>query len=175
MINDRLSCMLCGVGFDAQVAYDFSLQKKRGLTSYLRQSFKNFLSASTYPFSIEINNTSINADAFFICVANSNQFGNNFTIAPKASLNDGLVDVIIVKKMGKLNVLWSVLKQVKTGTLTNEQEKDFVNKNVLYFQAATLKINNTALAPLHIDGDPAQTFKEFYIEVIPNAFKLIQP
>ncbi len=175
LINDRLSCMLCGVGFDAQVAYDFSLQKKRGLSSYLKQSFKNFLSASTYPFVVEINNTSINTDAFFICVANSNQFGNNVTIAPKASLNDGLVDVIIVKKMGKMKVLWSVLKQVKAGTLTNQEEKDFLDKDVLYFQAATLKIYNTQLAPLHIDGDPAQTFAEFNIQIIPSAFRLLQP
>ncbi|MEO8108771.1 MAG: YegS/Rv2252/BmrU family lipid kinase [Ginsengibacter sp.] len=175
LINDRLSCMLCGIGFDAQVAYDFSLQKKRGLTTYIKQSFKNFLSASTYPFVIEVNNTSINTDAFFICIANSNQFGNNVTIAPKASLNDGLVDLIIVKKMGKLNVVWSVLKQVKAGTLTNQDEKDFLNKNVLYFQASTLKIFNTELAPLHIDGDPAETAKEFNINIIPNAFRLIQP
>ncbi len=175
LINDRLSCMLCGIGFDAQVAYDFSLQKKRGLRSYILQSLKNFVSASTYPFIVEINNTSINADAFFICVANSNQFGNNVTIAPKASLNDGLVDVIIVKKMGKLNVVWSVIKQVSAGALTNEEEKDFLNKNVLYFQAATLKIYNTELAPLHIDGDPAETSNEFNISITPNAFRLIQP
>ncbi len=175
LINGRLSCMLCGIGFDAQVAYDFSLQKKRGLSSYIIQSLKNFVSASAYPFKIEINNTSINTDAFFICVANSNQFGNNVTIAPKASLSDGLVDVIIVKKMGKLNVVWSVLKQVSTGTLTNKEEKDFLNKNVLYFQAATLKIYNEGLAPLHIDGDPAQTAGKFIINIIPNAFRLIQP
>lgn len=175
LINDRLSCMLCGIGFDAQVAYDFSLQKKRGLVTYIKQSLKNFLSASTYPFVVEINGSSINADAFFICIANSNQFGNNVTIAPKASLNDGLVDLIIVKKMGKLNVVWSVLKQVKAGTLTNQEEKDFLNKNVLYFQASTLKIYNTDLAPLHIDGDPAETSKEFNINIVPNAFRLIQP
>ncbi|MDQ6844936.1 MAG: YegS/Rv2252/BmrU family lipid kinase [Bacteroidota bacterium] len=175
LINDKLSCMLCGVGFDAQVAYDFSLQKKRGLTSYVKQSFKNFLSASTYPFEIEINDALIKADAFFICVANSNQFGNNVTIAPKASLNDGLVDVIVVKKMAKLNVLWSLLKQVRAGKLTRHDEKNFLNKNVLYFQAAALKIYNPKLAPLHIDGDPAQTFKEFNIRIIRDAFRLIQP
>lgn len=175
LINDRLSCMLCGVGFDAQVAYDFSLQKKRGLRTYLIQSLKNFISASTYPFVIEINGTSITADAFFICIANSNQFGNNITIAPKASMSDGLVDLIIVKKMGKLNVILSLLKQISAGKLTNEEEKDFLNKNVLYFQAGTLKIYNKNLAPLHIDGDPAQTAGEFVINVIPNAFMLIQP
>ena len=174
LINDKVSCMLCGIGFDAQVAYDFSLQKKRGLGNYIRQSFKNFLSADTWPFEIEINNTLLKLDAFFICVANSNQFGNNFTIAPKASLNDGLLDIIIVKKMGKIKVLWSVFNQMKTGVLTKE-EKNFDKENILYFQAPSLKITNSKLAPLHIDGDPSQTYPEFNVQVIPNAFLLIQP
>ncbi len=175
LINDKVSCMLCGIGFDAQVAYDFSLQKKRGLHNYIRQSFKNFLSAQTYPFEIEINDSLLKCDAFFICIANSNQFGNNFTIAPKASLNDGLLDIIIVKKMGKMKVLWSVFKQMKAGQLTKDAEENFLNENVLYFQSASLKISNSKLAPLHIDGDPAPTNKNFEIKVIPNAFMLIQP
>ena len=175
LINEKVSCMLCGIGFDAQVAYDFSLQKKRGLTNYIRQSFKNFLSADTYPFEIEINNTFLKVDAFFICVANSNQFGNNFTIAPKASLNDGLLDIIVVKKTGKLKVLWSLVKQMKTGKLTKDAEKNFFNENILYFQAEALKLKNIKLAPLHIDGDPSPTCKDFDIQIIPNAFMLIQP
>ncbi len=175
LINEKVSCMLCGIGFDAQVAYDFSLQKKRGLSSYIRQSFKNFLSAKTYAFEVEINNTSLAVDAFFICIANSNQFGNNLTIAPKASLNDGLLDVIIVKKMRKLSVLWSLMKQMKTGTLTKDAEKDFHKKNILYFQSTRVKIHNPDLAPLHIDGDPAAKSENFEVEVIPNAFRLIQP
>jgi YegS/Rv2252/BmrU family lipid kinase len=175
LINDKVSCMLCGLGFDAQVAYDFSLQKKRGLSSYIRQSFRNFLSATTYSFGIEINNTSLKADAFFVCIANSNQFGNNFTIAPKANLSDGLLDIIVVKKMGKVKVLWSLLKQMKAGELTKHAEKDFYKENILYFQAAKLKIHNSQLAPLHIDGDPAPTSKNFDIQIMPNAFRLIQP
>lgn len=175
LINDEVSCMLCGIGFDAQVAYDFSLQKKRGLATYIQQSFKNFLSARTYPFEIDINDSSLKLDAFFMCIANSNQFGNNFTIAPKASLNDGLLDVIIVKKMGKLNVLWSVFNQMRAGKLTKDEETNFLKENILYFQAPSLSIKNIKKAPLHIDGDPAKTSQEFSIRVIPNAFLLIQP
>src|SRR6266550_8170938 len=123
LINGKLSCMLCGIGLDAQVAYDFSLQKKRGLSTYLRQSFKNFLSASSYPFELKIKKTIFQVDAFFICIANSNQFGNNFTIAPKASLSDGLLDIIVVKKMSKPRILWSVIKQMEAGKIRSYEEK----------------------------------------------------
>lgn len=175
LINGKLGCMLCGIGLDAQVAYDFSLQKKRGLSTYIRQSFKNFLSASPYPFELKIKKIKFHVDAFFICIANSNQFGNNFTIAPEASLSDGLLDIIVVKKMGKPRILWSVIKQMKAGKIRSHEEKKFHTKGILYFQTDTIKITNPRMAPLHIDGDHAQTYKEFNIEILPAAFRLIQP
>ncbi|MEP6927872.1 MAG: YegS/Rv2252/BmrU family lipid kinase [Ginsengibacter sp.] len=174
-INGKVSCMLCGIGLDAQVAYDFSLQKKRGLSTYIRQSFKNFLLASSYPFELKINKTKFNVDAFFVCIANSNQFGNNFTIAPQASLSDGLLDIIVVKKMSKPRILWSVIKQMKVGKIQNHEEEKIHTKDILYFQTDKIKIINPTLAPLHIDGDHAQTYKEFNIEILPAAFRLIQP
>lgn len=175
LINGKLSCMLCGIGLDAKVAYDFSLQKKRGLATYVRQSFKNFLSASPYHFEIELKKTRFQVDAFFISIANSNQFGNNFTIAPEASLSDGLLDIIVVKKMSKARILWSVARQMKAGKIRSHDEKKFHSNDILYFQTDKLKIVNPALAPLHIDGDHAPTFKKFDIEILPSAFRLIQP
>ncbi len=77
-INSMFSCMLCGVGFDAQVAHNFSREKKRGLATYVKQSLKNFVSALPYTFSVSANGTSFMTDAFFISIANSNQFCNSY-------------------------------------------------------------------------------------------------
>ncbi|RYY44431.1 MAG: hypothetical protein EOO06_18145 [Chitinophagaceae bacterium] len=63
-INNHFSCMLCGLGFDAQVAHDFARQPKRGLMTYVKQTIKNFFSATAYPFIIDLNNKRIKADAF---------------------------------------------------------------------------------------------------------------
>jgi diacylglycerol kinase (ATP) len=175
LINGKLSCMLCGIGLDAQVAYDFSLQKRRGLSTYITQSLKNFITANPYRFELTIENIQFTTDAFFICVANSNQFGNNFTIAPEASLSDGLLDIIVVKKMSKPKILWSVLKQMSVGKISNVNEKNFHEKDVLYFQTDSLQINNPGMAPLHIDGDHIPTDKEFDIKILPSVFTLLVP
>jgi diacylglycerol kinase family enzyme len=45
----------------------------------------------------------------------------------------------------------------------------------MYFQTDKLIIHNHQLAPLHIDGDPAETDKKFKVEILPKAFKLIMP
>ncbi len=164
-INDQFSCMLCGIGFDAQVAHEFARQKKRGLQTYIRVSLVNFFKARPYSFGIRIPDLSIDTKAYFISIANSNQFGNNFRIAPKARLNDGLLDIVIVKKMSKFRLPFSVLSQIS----------GIRAKDILYYQVAALTIENPEGAPLHIDGDPKATAPRFIIRVLPHALKLLQP
>jgi len=174
-INNKLSTHICGLGFDAKVAHDFSKQKTRGFYIYTKLALKNFLSAKTYPFIIEADEQKLNVDAFLICIANSNQFGNNFKIAPRASICDGLLDIVVLKKASKPEIVLSFMKQIISGQIQNISSKDFDKKNTLYFQTKKIKIENPHLAPLHIDGDPAETSKEFSIEILPSAYKLIQP
>jgi diacylglycerol kinase (ATP) len=172
LINDHFSCMLSGIGFDAQVAHDFAKMKKRGLWTYVKISLKNFFSAKHYPFQLRIDGKNIETDAFFISVANGNQFGNNFTIAPKARLTDGLLDIIMVQKMNKLQVILSIFYQIRYGDV---QEDIFKSNGILYYQVKELEIWNPGNAPLHIDGDPHETAMKFIITTIPSAFSLIQP
>ncbi|MGL6267051.1 MAG: diacylglycerol/lipid kinase family protein [Chitinophagaceae bacterium] len=171
-INDYFSCMLSGIGFDAKVAHAFAKSKRRGLFTYIKVAARNFFSAKPYPFHITCTGNDFKTEAFFISIANSNQFGNQFTIAPKAILNDGLIDVVIVQKMNKFQLMLAMLHQLRFGDV---QEKIFRKKSILYFQAPCLKIKNPTLAPLHIDGDPAITADQFSIQIIPSAFRLLQP
>lgn len=172
LINGRFSCMLSGIGFDAKVAHEFSKSPARGLQTYIKVAARNFFSAKPYPFKIICPGHDIETEAFFVSLANSNQFGNQFTIAPKARLNDGLIDVVIVQKMNKIQLMLSVLHQLRFGDV---KEKIFRKHSILYFQAPELIIQNPALAPLHIDGDPANTAELFDIKVVKSAFKLIHP
>ncbi len=172
-INRKFSCMLCGLGFDAQVAHDFARQNKRGLATYIKQSTKNFFRAKPYPFGISVDGNEFTTEAYFISVANSNQFGNNFTIAPQASLHDGLLDIVVVNKMSKLRMLWAVLKQIRNGQVRMYEDKKYHRNDIHYFQTKKLTIQNPTLAPLHIDGDPAATAAMFEIEIVEKVVRLL--
>jgi diacylglycerol kinase (ATP) len=172
LINGRFSCMLSGIGFDAKVAHAFARQNKRGLWTYVKVSLTHFFRAKPYHFIIEANQRKTETDAYFISIANANQFGNQFTIAPKAQINDGLIDVVVVQKMNKAQVLLAIAHQLKYGDV---KERIFREHSILYFQATSLSIQNPDKAPLHIDGDPANTAFTFQIEIIPAAFQLISP
>ncbi len=172
-VNNHYSCMLSGVGFDAQVAHDFSTKASRGLLTYTQQSVLNFFKAQPYQFEIIIDDFSFFTEAFFISIANSNQFGNNFTIAPKAKLSDGLLDIVIVQKMSKAKLPFAVLQQMRGNNKLQNLVEEITKKNVLYFQTPSIKIKNLKLAPLHVDGEPYNTAEEFNIEIIKSCFKLI--
>ncbi len=173
--NGQFACMLCGIGFDAQVAHDFAKQKKRGLITYTKQSIKNFVTAKAYSFQVEIENKSIEIDAFFLSIANSNQFGNNFTIAPKASLNDGLLDIVIVQKMSKLKLPLAILNQLRGRNKYSQLTDALANNNIVYLQSDAIKIYNKSKAPFHIDGEAVATEDVFNFKIIKSCFKLYMP
>lgn len=172
-INGQFACMLCGLGFDAKVAHEFAEQSTRGLMTYAKLVGKNFFTADPYNFSIESNGLTFSTEAFFISIANSNQFGNNFTIAPQALLSDGLLDIVIAKKTAKPFLLFNLIKQILAGKIRKIENS--LSQPIIYFQAKELLIDNISNAPMHIDGDPVETPEKLTIKVKKKCFRLIQP
>lgn len=174
-VNGKFACMLSGVGLDAEVAERFAHSHRRGIVTYTTQTLIQFFKSHPVNFEITVDGFTFFADAFFISIANSNQFGNEVTIAPLASLNDGMLDVIIVQKMSKMSLPLALLKQLRQ----NEKMKNWVEKigkqSILYFQTPEIKIGNPSHAPLHIDGDPHPFADEIHYKIIPDAFSLWVP
>jgi diacylglycerol kinase (ATP) len=172
LINDYFSCMLSGIGFDAQVAHEFDREKKRGLKKYIQLTLKNLQRIKTYRFDIKAKEADLKLRAYFISIANSNQFGNQFTIAPKASLQDGLLDIVAVEKTNIFFVLMRILWHIRFGRFTADFTK---RRGITYFQTAELIITNTDNAPFHVDGDGKPTASSFHIKVLPAAYSLLMP
>lgn len=172
-INDRLGCQIAGLGYDAFVAAEFAKERKRGLSTYTRLAVKHFFSAKPYRFSISAGGQQFELSAFILCVSNANQFGNNLKIAPKARLSDGLLDVVVLKKTSKAQILLSfahhLLFPKKTGRPNSSKER------ILYFTTDEIEIINYDQAPVHIDGDPAETLERYKVRIVPAAYRLIHP
>jgi YegS/Rv2252/BmrU family lipid kinase len=175
IMNGQFACLLCGLGFDAQVAHDFALDKGRGLYTYIKKIFQGFFAAKTYPFVLKLQESEVKFDAYFISVANSNQFGNHFTIAPKASLTDGLLDVVVMACQSRWNILLQTLLQVSGYYQLQQVERLNEQTSVVYFQTSALTILNTANAPMHLDGEPIEGTGNVEIKVLPKCFQLIFP
>ncbi len=175
-VNDHFACMLSGVGLDAAIAHRFAQQKKRGLFTYIRVSAVSFFYTGSFPISLQINQGHIiDTDIRFVSIANSNQFGNHVTIAPGASLKDGLLDVVVVQKRNRLLTVLSVLIQILFGKIKSVESVATQKKSILYFQTKELTIENPNRAPMHVDGEPVDSSDKIHIQITPSALLMIQP
>lgn len=170
-VNDEFACMLSGLGFDAEVAHRFAAEKKRGLGKYAWLTAKTFFHTTPYRFRLKAHNKEFTTEAYFICVANSNQFGNHITIAPQANISDGLLDVIVVRKQSKPLLLLRLLRHLLSGKVKKIGEAQY--DPVLYFQTSQLEIENLDNAPLHIDGDARPNTLQMRYNILPRCFELI--
>lgn len=96
-INDQKFFCTTGVGFDAHVGHMFAQMDGRGFTNYIKATFSEFRKYQPKRYEITMNGTTIMRDAFLITFANASQYGNNAHIAPEADIQDGKLEVAIMR------------------------------------------------------------------------------
>lgn len=102
VLNDKyIIASIAGVGFDAYVARLMRSAKTRGLPAYMNLMLREYATyeCKDYKFYLDGNEVPRECSAWFISIANSNQFGYAAAIAPQAKLDDGLIDVSVVDKV----------------------------------------------------------------------------
>lgn len=143
LLNEHFGVNAAGVGFDAFVAQKFE-NTQRGFWNYVRVCFRHYFSFTGVDIDVKSEKEKISGHFFFTTIANSRQFGNNAYIAPNAKLSDGLLDIVLVKKIP----LWKSLEfvwKLFSGKITK-------NSYVENIQCHDLVIHtNTDI--WHIDGD----------------------
>jgi diacylglycerol kinase (ATP) len=97
-INEAPFFNMAGIGFDASVSDRFAQETMRGPIGYMKVVLSEIATYQPRKYTLIIDEVRYEREAFMISVANSPQYGNNAYIAPKASVNDGVLDVCIIKK-----------------------------------------------------------------------------
>lgn len=99
-LNDKFFvASIAGVGFDAFIARLMKSAKVRGFSAYLNLILREYPSYESKDYHLVVDGREYDRKAWFITFANSNQFGYNAAVAPKAKLDDGLIDISIVDKI----------------------------------------------------------------------------
>ncbi len=94
-----------GVGFDAHVISDFEENTTRQLFSYLQSTLRT-LKKYHYKNVVELkyNETTELISPFLLFVSNSNEMGYKMSLTPRASLQDGLLDLVIVPELSNFKL-----------------------------------------------------------------------
>lgn len=168
LINDTPFFCTAGVGFDAFLSDRFNKSGKRGLLSYIDHALRDGLSYQPDTYELEILGAESEVrtyKAFLITCANASQYGNDFYIAPHASMSDGLLDVTIMEPFNIFEAP-QIAYQLVNRTITQ-------NSHIKTFRCKDLVIRRTTAGPIHVDGDPKETAADVHVTLVHKDIRMV--
>jgi diacylglycerol kinase (ATP) len=145
-INEIPFFCTAGVGFDAFVAENFSKKSKRGFITYIITSIQSFFVFKPPLLDIKFEQSNQIYVPFAVTFANASQYGNNATVAPESEINDGLIDMVILKQFSifaSLLIAWRLFN----GSFSK-------SKHVQTIKGETFVLSAKEKLLIHYDGEP---------------------
>lgn len=166
-VNNKIYASIAGIGFDALVAKEFRKTKVRGFNKYLSLILQLYPFYEPKKYKIEYDGHKLETEALFICFANSNQFGFNTIIAPSAKLDDGYIQVSIVKKVPIVMLPWTA----QLLFFRNFDKSIYVRT----FKAQEIKVINNESRLVNLDGESVRMDRELQFSINPKSLNVLIP
>lgn len=168
-INGRYFANGVGIGFDAAVnraSYSIN-HSKRGFLLYLWALLKTLGKYDPVRMTVTMNNETVDREVFLLTLGNGTTVGGGFKLTPFAKLDDGLLDVTLIKPIGLLPLLRH-LPKVFLGTIGRAAKYAALSKT------AKLVVESRGPVPVHVDGEIyPEDARRFEIEAVPKALTVI--
>lgn len=168
LFNGQPFFNMAGLGFDAHISNVFSQgknAKKRGFYSYFKSSLQEVLNYKSQLYHIAIDGREYDREAFMLSFANSSQFGNNAHVSPKASVQDGMLDVCVVKPFPLYKFPEMALRMFNK----TADKSPYVE----IIRGKQIHVTRTGKGPAHLDGEPQIIGTDAEINIIPNSLNVI--
>ncbi len=156
-----------GIVFDAWIADRFAVAGSRGFMTYVRVGVREVLKYRAEEYDLDIDGTSRRVKAKVITIANSSQYGNDARIAPHASAQDGLLDVVTIADVSLLAapmIAWRLFR----GTIDRSSA-------VTTVRGREIVIRRERPGPVHLDGEPFTMAETLNVRVRPASLKVLLP
>ena len=148
--NDSLALNICSVGLDARIGTDVARYKRlpllQGFRAYAASTVVNVVRGIAEHYVVEICGETVDAQQTMICVCNGRFYGGGFNPVPEADPTDGLLDVLLVKKVSRLQVS-SIIGKYKNG-----RYKDYPDV-IRHFRTDSVKILCDKPTAINLDGE----------------------
>ena len=167
-IGSTLFHCIAGAGFDSVVTR-FANEQVRWMSGSPRYAWAILRCLKFYqPHRLEIrsNEKDFTGEVIFVTIGNNRSYGGGLTMAPRARLDDGLLDVCIVPAMSKLELLRWVPAAYRGEHLAHP--------GMGYFQTPKVTLHSPSRLELFADGEFIQELPAT-IEAVPNALRVLVP
>lgn len=169
-VNNKYFINISSVGLDSQVVYNARLFKKKPLIpnglSYIFSLFYTPFTFRSIDMKITIDDISFHQKSLLIAVSNGKCYGGGVYITPEANIEDGLLDICLIRKTALLKLLKFLPKAIK-GKHGSAEE-------VSFFKGKKVTVESKESFILNVDGELEKTYKSEF-EIIPMGIKLAIP
>jgi diacylglycerol kinase (ATP) len=143
--NRKHFVQLAGVGLDAQAVKETSNAFKRsfGPLSYLISAVQ--IASRTPPVLRIESDDAVALEGSFVLVGNGRLYGGRFPFFKQAVMDDGLLDVIVFKRLNYVDIIRYLQDVVFTPQISSPE--------VDYFQTKHLRVSSDESVPVEIDGE----------------------
>ena len=159
---------IADVGFGAAVVEILNKQRKYlgGKASYALAILRTFLRFKTPHLTIQSPSYQYSGPVFMVAFCNGDMFGDGLYIHPGAKVNDGVMNITLLKKIGLMDYVRN-LKNLKTGKRINHPEAFYFTENELSIMVSKGK------AVTETDGEHLAT-AEIRVSIVPSAIQLLK-
>lgn len=167
-INGRHFSYVAGFGLFTNISYETpqTIKNILGYQAYLLTGLKEIANIKTYPVKITYDEGIIEDDVMIGLVSNSNSIaGLKVFFENYADLNDGLFEVLLVKKPGNISLLKNVVNCIV--------ERKFDNDMFYSFKTNKLVIESHERIKWTVDGEYCGDYNRAEIRVIPGAVDIL--
>lgn len=156
-----------GLGLDAEVSRRFNGLRQRGLPAYVRTVWDAFCAYRPERCQISNGTRTATVDLMLLAVANSDQYGNNAYIAPRASVNDGELDLVSIPP-----VPWIQAPLLISRLFSGSIDRTI---GVHHWRGAHFRITRSAPGLIHTDGETHSAGASFEVFVLPSSLRVLLP
>ncbi len=165
--NGNIFFCTCGVGFDAFISDKFADEKKRGPLGYVRNIVEGVIEFKPEEYKIIHDDGELVEKAFLVTCANASQYGNEAYIAPDADMEDGKMNVSVLKPLNP-----NEIPQTTFQLFTKNIDK---NSKMTTLLTSELTIVREKAGVMHVDGEPLESGNEINVKIIPKGLKVFAP
>ena len=165
-INDKFSVLRFGLGYDSDIICKTpqSLKNRFGYFAYFLAGILFALRLKQKHYTIFYDDKKLSIVATCIIAANAgNMFRDLFSISQKCELNDGLLDIFILKVKNPIMFFIEFLQIIF--------DKKSSGSKAMYFQTSNFRIKND-ITTGHIDGEKTKFKDDIEINIIPKSVKV---
>lgn len=178
-IEDRHFALRVGVGFEAAMVEgaERDLKARLGSFAYGLAALQALAEPKVAQYRITLDDKEVEAKGLTCLVANSGQMGmTGLKIAPEIRIDDGLLDVVVVRSadIGSLLSLLSSVAGFEELDIAGEIPDRESEKRLQHWQARNITIDAEPAQTVQVDGEILRAMP-ISIEVIPQALRVITP